>query len=68
MNFSGRPMSNSSSLARSNAELEQYAHVASHDLQEPLRTINTMAVLFVKRYRGQLGDDAEELLGYIRPT
>ncbi len=55
----------SEELARSNLELQQFAYIASHDLQEPLRAISGFAELLEKRYKGQMDERADKYINFI---
>ncbi len=64
-NLEERVVERTEALMRSNEELQQFAYVASHDLQEPLRTVSIYAQLLAKRYEGQLAGDADQFIRFI---
>ncbi len=56
---------NADALSDAGAELDHFAHVAAHDLREPLRIISGYTQLLAKRYKGQLDSDADQFIDYV---
>jgi len=63
--INGKLMERTTELTRSNRDLEQFAYVTSHDLQEPLRAISSFSQLLAQRYRAKLDKDGEEFIDYV---